>query len=88
MTQTKICSFCGKSHKHVQQLIAGPEVESHKAYICNECIDFSYKIIKQDESQKKQKEAVSYTPSLLKEELDKCILLCANCHREIHHMDS
>lgn len=28
------CSFCGKSHKDVERLVAGPSV-----YICNECID-------------------------------------------------
>ena len=27
------CSFCGKSQKQVQQLIAGPQI-----YICDECI--------------------------------------------------
>ena len=28
------CSFCGKSQKQVQQLIAGPGV-----YICDECVE-------------------------------------------------
>lgn len=28
-----ICSFCGKNHKQVRQMVAGPT-----AFICNECI--------------------------------------------------
>lgn len=31
---TYSCSFCRKTHKQVQRLIAGP----HFVYICNECI--------------------------------------------------
>ncbi len=34
------CSFCGKSHKQVDKLIAGPGV-----YICNECIELCNDII-------------------------------------------
>jgi hypothetical protein len=34
------CSFCGKSQKQVQKLIAGPGV-----YICNECIDLCNEIV-------------------------------------------
>lgn len=34
------CSFCGKSRNEVNKLVAGPDV-----YICNECIELSYKII-------------------------------------------
>jgi len=34
------CSFCGKSQKQVQQLIAGPGV-----YICDECVELCNEII-------------------------------------------
>ena len=34
------CSFCGKGHKSVSKLIAGPGV-----YICNHCIDLCNEII-------------------------------------------
>ena len=34
------CSFCSKKRKEVTKLVAGPSV-----YICNECIDLSYKIL-------------------------------------------
>ena len=36
------CSFCGKSQKHVQQLIAGPGV-----YICDECVELCNEIIEE-----------------------------------------
>ncbi|MDY7556226.1 ATP-dependent Clp protease ATP-binding subunit ClpX [Cryobacterium sp. 10C3] len=36
------CSFCGKSQKQVQQLIAGPGV-----YICDECVDLCNDIIRE-----------------------------------------
>ncbi len=37
------CSFCGKSDKEIQKLIAGPRV-----FICNECIDVCNSIIADD----------------------------------------
>lgn len=37
------CSFCGKSHKQVEKLIAGPGV-----YICNECVDLCKEIIEEE----------------------------------------
>ena len=36
------CSFCGKSQKQVQQLIAGPAV-----YICDECVELCNEIIEE-----------------------------------------
>ena len=36
------CSFCGKSQKQVQQLIAGPGV-----YICDECVELFNEIIEE-----------------------------------------
>ncbi|HUH53221.1 MAG TPA: ATP-dependent Clp protease ATP-binding subunit ClpX [Microbacteriaceae bacterium] len=60
------CSFCGKSQKQVQQLIAGPQI-----YICDECVALCNEIIEEraTESQKtaeapfelsKPKEIASY----------------------------
>lgn len=37
------CSFCGKTQKQVQKLIAGPGV-----YICDECIDLCNEIIREE----------------------------------------
>jgi ATP-dependent Clp protease ATP-binding subunit ClpX len=37
------CSFCGKYQNQVQKLIAGPNV-----FICNECVDISLDILKED----------------------------------------
>jgi ATP-dependent Clp protease ATP-binding subunit ClpX len=41
------CSFCGKSQKQVQQLIAGPGV-----YICDECVELCNEIIDERQSEK------------------------------------
>ena len=37
------CSFCGKKRNDVRKLIAGPD-----AYICNECVSISNKIINEE----------------------------------------
>lgn len=37
------CSFCSKKRSEATKLVAGPSV-----YICNECIDLSYKILHDD----------------------------------------
>jgi ClpX C4-type zinc finger protein len=35
-----VCTFCGKSQREVERLVAGPDV-----YICNECVDLCNEII-------------------------------------------
>lgn len=45
------CSFCGKSQKQVQQLIAGPGV-----YICDECVELCNEIIEERLAEAKEVE--------------------------------
>lgn len=41
----KYCSFCGKSTQQVKKIVAGPDKGDDTVYICNECVDLSYKAI-------------------------------------------
>jgi hypothetical protein len=38
-----MCSFCGKTQRQVEKLIAGPGV-----YICDECVEMMVEIIQED----------------------------------------
>ncbi len=38
------CSFCGKSNKELQHLIAGP----NNVYICEKCVEIAVKIIDEE----------------------------------------
>ena len=66
----------------------GLEYKGNKCYICGydkcpEALDFHHI----DESQKSfslSDHGIKLDWPLIKEELDKCIVVCANCHREIH----
>jgi ATP-dependent Clp protease ATP-binding subunit ClpX len=49
------CSFCGKSQKQVQQLIAGPGV-----YICDECVELCNEIIDERQSESKTAQSVDF----------------------------
>lgn len=46
--ETLTCNFCGKKRTDVTKMIAGPNV-----YICNECIELSHQILRNDKSQEK-----------------------------------
>ena len=49
------CSFCGKSQKQVQQLIAGPGV-----YICDECVELCNEIIAERLAESGDQETVDF----------------------------
>lgn len=55
------CSFCDKSNKQVNLLIAGPLLENIRIYICNECVNVCNKIISAE------------IPPLTREEAEKLI---------------
>lgn len=50
--KTLSCSFCGKYQNEVKKLVAGPNV-----FICNECIDLCYNILKDDTGEKASSQA-------------------------------
>ena len=39
------CSFCGKTNRQVDMLIAGPPTKEIGVYICNECVDVCNQIV-------------------------------------------
>lgn len=51
------CSFCRKSQKQIDLLIAGPILDTMPIYICNECVDVCNKIISAEISPLTQEEA-------------------------------
>lgn len=53
MANDLYCSFCGKSHKEVMKLIAGPTV-----FICDECVFLCLDIVTET-YREKAKEAAS-----------------------------
>ncbi|QYM76200.1 ATP-dependent Clp protease ATP-binding subunit ClpX [Leucobacter luti] len=50
------CSFCGKSQKQVQQLIAGPQI-----YICDECVALCNEIIEERLAETQTSESSDFT---------------------------
>ncbi len=63
------CSFCGKTEKEVNKMIAGPSV-----YICNECIDLCLNIIDEEEENEEVDTSNLPTPMEMKAELDKYVI--------------
>ena len=47
------------------------------------CYDFHHVMLKNENISKLCGSSVSWEE--LKKELDKCVILCANCHREVHY---
>ena len=63
------CSFCGKHRNEVNKLVAGPDV-----YICNECIELSFKIIDDDFTDEDLELDNIADPKEIREYLDKYII--------------
>jgi ATP-dependent Clp protease ATP-binding subunit ClpX len=68
-TDNLFCSFCGKSQKEVNKLIAGPAV-----YICDECIQLCSEII--EEESEKESDALEnlMVPKEIKSQLDEYVI--------------
>jgi len=62
------CNFCGKQRNEVNKLVAGPDV-----YICNECIELSYKIIDDEFTEEDLQLDNIADPKEIREYLDKYI---------------
>ncbi len=65
------CSFCGKSQSEVRKLIAGPT-----AYVCDECVQLCYDIIKEELAEEQTAAAVNALPKPreIKSELDNYVI--------------
>lgn len=66
------CSFCGKSQKQVQQLIAGPQI-----YICDECVGLCNEIIEErlaEHSESENSEFALHKPREIAEFLDQYVI--------------
>lgn len=68
-TKNLKCNFCGKTRDEVDKLIAGPGV-----YICNECIDLSYKIISEEPRLEVELSTQIPTPQEIKQKLDEYVI--------------
>ena len=65
-----VCSFCGKSQKEVQKLVAGPSI-----YICEECVSLCNEIISSNQDEPvEDKSCKNLTPIQIKELLDEHIV--------------
>ena len=63
------CSFCAKSRSEVVKLVAGPSV-----YICDECIDLSYKILHDNYNDSEDEVNEYIDPKEIKEFLDQYVI--------------
>lgn len=62
-----VCSFCGKNHSQVEQLIQG-NVEG--TYICDECIELCHEIVLDSEKKELEKNVKKNVKSLLPKPVD------------------
>ena len=63
------CNFCGKNQLEVDKLVSGNDV-----FICNECINLCYDILKNDSNEKKKLKKDIVSPSTIKKFLDERVI--------------
>jgi ATP-dependent Clp protease ATP-binding subunit ClpX len=69
------CSFCHKGRHQVEQMVEGPIFNGANIYICDECVDITYRTLFVDLEQepKKRREKIP-SPSQIKKHLDEYII--------------
>ena len=91
-TRTPYCKSCTLKYKYERELKLKIEMVKYKGGKCEDC-DYNKNLAALDfhhiESEEKDFNLAHNSSNLnkVKSELDKCILLCSNCHRERHHPD-
>lgn len=63
------CSFCAKDREQVKKMVAGQDV-----YICDECIELCYQILKDDKHEENRADGTTKTPRQIKEFLDQYVV--------------
>lgn len=69
------CSFCNKDRNQVDQMVEGPDFHGYSLYICNECVDTTYKVLSKEEPEvvSIRKKKVP-TPEQIKAHLDEYVI--------------
>ena len=63
------CSFCAKDREQVKKMVAGQDV-----YICDECIELCYQILKDDKHEEARSSGEIKTPRQFKDFLDQYVV--------------
>ena len=63
------CSFCTKDREQVKKMVAGQDV-----YICDECIELCYQILKDDKQEEARADGSIKTPREIKQFLDQYVI--------------
>lgn len=78
--------------KAYRQMCKGKLDEYKSQLVCSECGENRWWLLDFHHSDPSEKEGeiskLFDAPNKLKKELEKCIVLCANCHRNLHYLEN
>lgn len=95
-TRRADCKECHSGHmkakyqekkQEIQQVKTGWSCQKCGYNKCPEALDFHHTDPSQKETTIARMIANSYSLEKAMEEIQKCIVLCANCHREFHYLE-